>query len=418
MAATNLFSTDQFCVPRYGGGSFADIPELLRWFLVGGAAPALRPNGWEQLGRQYDRVIVLFVDAFGWRFFEQFQDHPLLRRFIERGSVTQLTSQFPSTTSAHVTTLYTGQPVGRHGVYEWFYYEPALDAVIAPLLFSFAGDSQRETLIATGIGAEYLLPAPDFIADLLEQGVNVTAFQPREFARSTYSTRLMTGAAIRPNLTLAEALVNVRLQVTGSQGKVCSVLYFGDIDSVGHVHGPAAPQMAAEIDAFLTIVERWLCREIDGKVADTLLMLFADHGQVGMDPRTTIYLNRSRIYGQLEPLLQRGRGGRIIAPAGGPRDFFLHVRDEGLDEAQTLLGSFLAGRAEVVATEALIDAGYFGPGPVADVFRRRVGNLVVLPYAGESVYWYEKDRFEQKHYGHHGGLTRAEMEIPLGLVVV
>ena len=63
-------------------------------------------------------------------------------------------------------------------------------------------------------------------------------------------------------------------------------------------------------------------------------------------------------------------------------------------------------------------ARYFGPGPVAEVFRRRVGNLVVLPYAGESVYWYEKDRFEQKHYGHHGGLTRAEMEIPLGLVVV
>ena len=215
----------------------------------------------------------------------------------------------------------------------------------------------------------------------------------------------MTGATIRPNLTLAEALVNVRLQVTGGQGKACSVLYFGDIDSVGHVHGPEAPQMEAEIDAFLTIVERWLRREIDGKVQDTLLMLFADHGQVGIDPKTTIYLNRARIFPQLEPLLRTDRGGRIIAPAGGPRDFFLHVRDESVDEAQTLLGSFLAGRAEVAQTEALIDAGYFGPGPVADVFRRRVGNLVVLPYAGESVCWYEKDRFEQKFYGHHGGLT-------------
>lgn len=418
MTVTNLFATDQFCVPRYGGGSFADIPALLRWFLVGGPAPALQPNGWEHSGRRYERVIVLFVDAFGWRFFERFQDHPLLQRFVVNGSVTQLTSQFPSTTSAHVTTLYTGQPVGRHGVYEWFYYEPALDAVIAPLLFSFAGDKQRETLLATGIGAEHLLPAPEFIAGLLEQGVSITAFQPREFAQSTYTTRLMMGATVRPNLTLAEALVNVRLQVTGTQGKVCSVLYFGDIDTVGHVHGPDAPQMDAEIDAFLTVVERWLRREIDGKVQDTLLMLFADHGQVAMDPKTTIYLNRSRIFSQLAPLLRTDRGGRVVAPAGGPRDFFLHVRDDAVDDAQALLTRFLAGRAEVAPTAALIDAGYFGPVPVAEVFRRRVGNLVILPYAGESVYWYEQDRFEQKFFGHHGGLTRAEMEIPLGLAVV
>jgi hypothetical protein len=43
----------------------------------------------------------------------------------------------------------------------------------------------------------------------------------------------------------------------------------------------------------------------------------------------------------------------------------------------------------------------------------RVGNLVILPYRGEAVWWYEKDRFEQKFRGHHGGLTPQEMEIPL-----
>jgi hypothetical protein len=42
----------------------------------------------------------------------------------------------------------------------------------------------------------------------------------------------------------------------------------------------------------------------------------------------------------------------------------------------------------------------------------RLGNLVILPYEQESVWWYEKG-FEQKHYGHHGGLTPQEAEIPL-----
>ena len=37
----------------------------------------------------------------------------------------------------------------------------------------------------------------------------------------------------------------------------------------------------------------------------------------------------------------------------------------------------------------------------------------MLPYLGESAFWYEKGVFEQHYYGHHGGLTPEEMLIPL-----
>jgi hypothetical protein len=39
-----------------------------------------------------------------------------------------------------------------------------------------------------------------------------------------------------------------------------------------------------------------------------------------------------------------------------------------------------------------------------------VGNLVILPYEHEAIWWYEKGRFEQHFYAAHGGLTRKEME--------
>ena len=57
--------------------------------------------------------------------------------------MTEIETQFPSTTTAHVTTMHTGRPVGEHGLYEWHVHEPALDAIITPLLFSFAGRSTR-----------------------------------------------------------------------------------------------------------------------------------------------------------------------------------------------------------------------------------------------------------------------------------
>lgn len=60
----------------------------------------------------------------------------------------------------------------------------------------------------------------------------------------------------------------------------------------------------------------------------------------------------------------------------------------------------------------LVEKGYFGP-EISPKFRARLGNLVILSHRYESVWWYEKDRFEQRYYGHHGGLTPQEMEIPL-----
>ena len=47
-------------------------------------------------------------------------------------------SQFPSTTTAHLTTLYSGLPVTEHGLYEWRCYEPLVGDVIRPLPFALA----------------------------------------------------------------------------------------------------------------------------------------------------------------------------------------------------------------------------------------------------------------------------------------
>jgi hypothetical protein len=67
--------------------------------------------------------------------------------------------------------------------------------------------------------------------------------------------------------------------------------------------------------------------------------------------------------------------------------------------------------------EALIEEGIFGT--VGERLRERVGNLVVLPYAGQTVYWREEGRFVMDKRGHHGGLTPREMDtgvylLPLG----
>ena len=138
----------------------------------------------------------------------------------------------------------------------------------------------------------------------------------------------------------------------------------------------------------------------------------ADHGQSEVDPQTTVYLNTHPNFKGFGRFIKTNRKGKLIVPAGSARDMFLYINDDMLDEAQSVLAKQLAGRADVVKTEALVADGYFGPG-VSSRFRERVGNLIVLPYRYESVWWYEKDRFEMPYYGHHGGLTPQEMETVL-----
>ena len=410
-----LFATDQFIAPAYGGGSFADIPGLIRAKLTGGGA-ALQPADGSRLAARYDQVVVLFIDAFGWRFLQRFQDHPFLRRFLDHGSATRLTSQFPSTTSAHVTTLYSGKPVGEHGVFEWFYYEPTVDAMIAPLLFSFAGDKERDTLLKAGGEPGRILPPPTFYQELAAAGVNVTLIQPRELVGTIYTNRAAGDAAVASYNTLPEALVNLSYAVAQRKTPACHVLYFPAIDSICHLYGPDSAQTDAEILAFLTLAEQWLAGHARGRLDNTLLMLIADHGQMETDPATCVYVNQLAEFAKLAPLLRTNRAGSLLIPGGSPRDFFLYVKPAAVDEAQALLSRALAGRAEVVRTADLAAAGYFGATPPSPTFTARCSELVILPYAGESVFWYEQDRFVQKYYGHHGGLTRAEMEIPLLLM--
>jgi hypothetical protein len=402
---------DHFIRPLYESYCFSRIPDLIRASLPGGAGPAAAASLLGPLARPYQKVVLLFVDAYGWRFWQQDQARfPFLRRFAEQGMVTRLTSQFPSTTAAHVTTMHTGLHVGQSGVYEWYYYEPLVDALIAPLFFSFAGDAERDSLRATGVAPAALFPNVTLYEGLAAQGVPSYVLQSRLYTPAPYSDVVCAGATLRPFRDLAHAL-EMLVDLLLEPGPGYYYCYFDRIDSAGHHFGPESPQWEAEVVGLMAQAEEALHARIAGRAHDTLLLMTADHGQVAVDPATTIYVNKA--LPEAAAWMRTGRDGRPLAPAGSARDLFLHIRPDYLATAEAALRDLLGARGEVHRTADLIDAGFFGPPPLSDAFLGRVGNLVALPYAGESIFWLDPPRFQQTFFGHHGGLTRAEMETQL-----
>lgn len=357
---------------------FAAVPGYVELLLTGsgGAAPAGLPE-------RAERVVLVLLDAFGAVFLERFADHPALTG----AQIAPLSSQFPSTTAAHVTTMHTGLPVGRHGVYEWNVLEPSLGRVITPLRFSFAGDAEPDTLRSAGVDPRDLVPPdPCLYERLAAEGVVSLVYQPDAFSPSTFDGAVVRGADIRPFRDLGDALADAVRSVRALE-RGYAYVYFHAVDLVGHVCGPSSPEFAAAarnaLDALAVAVE--------AAGDDVLVLLTADHGQIDVDSAQTLWLE------DLHPPLRRMR----LRPAGSARDVFLHV-----DDADAALAD-LSPHVEAHAVHDAVAAGWFGE--VGPRLEARLGDVLVLPPPGRMAWVREYADTATRFRGHHGGRTPEEM---------
>jgi type I phosphodiesterase/nucleotide pyrophosphatase len=319
------------------------------------------------LTREHERVAVVLLDAFGWAFVQRHADHPFLRRL----EIEPVASQFPSTTTAHLTTLYTGLPVTRHGLYEWQIYEPALDAIILPLPF-------LGTNGPLDLDPHVLVPGPTFFEQL---EVPSLALQPAAIWPSTYSSAALAGADVVPFETFADGVARL------GKAPGLTYLYWDAIDAAGHRYGPSSPEFDAAALAALDALER---------VRDTFVVITADHGQI--DVGDIDYLDVA-----WPPLLEHLRH----APAGSARDCFLHVTDP-----ETVVGELaraVGERAEVrLAAELFPDAG--------PRLTERLGDVCILPAPCRMAWLQAYPSRQLRFKGHHGGLTSAESQTWVGMM--
>ena len=393
-------------IPEYGTRCFDALPATIERLLTG-AGEGLR-LGAPVLERRYDHVVLVYLDAFGWRFAERHADHPLLRG---ADLVEPLTSQFPSTTVVHTTTIHSGLPVGGHGLYEWFVYDPVLDRVISPLIFAFAGDDARNTLLDAGVTAGDVYPAESTYVRLAAAGVGSHVAQPAPIAGTPPTRWLTRGATVHGFETATDGLAAIGAALALEE-RGYGVVYLSEVDALMHRVGPDDPSVAEGFRAVLSAVDA--AARGGAFPPETLVLVTADHGMAAISPERTTYVNVA--WPDLPELVQLGADDRPLAPAGTCRDLFLHVRPGHVDEVAGRLGELLDGVADVHPVEELVAAGAFGPG-VSEPLRRRLADVVCLPHPGEAVYWFERGRFEQTFRGQHGGMSADELEIPLVALV-
>jgi hypothetical protein len=383
-------------LPLAGGYCFDGIPRTIAWLAGATETPGLPAASLAPLAPPYERVVLVLADALGWHRLTAFADEPFARRLLHDGHVLRLTTQFPSTTTAHVTTLCTGKPVGDTGFYEWYQFHEAADGLVGPLLYARPGEMPGSLPVEPAAFYDF---GETFVQSLVRRGVPATSFQNGLYAASPFSQCALAGAEVVSFWEPGEAL---RLAAEVERG--FAFVYLDAVDSACHAAGPGSGEATAATRASLDALEGLVAQLAPG----TLLAVTADHGHVAADPARCLYLNR--IWPELPGLLS------IAAPAGSPRDVFLHVRPGRTDEVVGGLRERLGDRAIVEPIDVLIADGLFGR--VSDRLRRRLGDVAVLPAEGHEAWWYEPPVWEQHLLGHHGGLSAEESHTYLGLLPV
>jgi hypothetical protein len=400
--------------PLYADYSFGNIPDTVEFVLTGARrGPRLPPDCFGGGYPEPRKVVLIFIDAFGWQHWQQ--HHGRFRttsRVIEKGTLTPISALFPSTTAASVSTLNLGVLPAAHACYEWNMYVPAYGEVIQSLAFSPLGRRAPDACLSKGYDPAALLTVHETVHQRLGQaGVRSIQCAHRDYAGSAYNALASAGAEVIVHSTLAEGLVQLRQAVEQVDGKALLGFYWAAIDSIAHVHGPGTPYHAAEIASFWHTFDE-VMRDIDSP--DTLYLITADHGQVYADAAATLYLNQR--WPDLAEALAVSPTGNRIYPNGSPRDVFLHVRPERREWALDLLRTGLADVAHVMPADAALAEGLFGPQPVCEELRRRLGDILILPRLGHFIWWLEPGLLANRFYGHHGGLAPEEAITVLGVI--
>ena len=397
--------------PDYSGYCLSNVPtSILSLFGLDAGRPKLPEDalaGAEKSGAE--NVVLILCDGLGYKEWQRQSGGGFFGALSKKGSVRPITTVFPSTTAAALTTVSTGLTPQEHGLPEWYVYMDEIGEIIVTLPFTRVGEFGRDTLAGT-LSPKALLDRPTIFERLEARGVSCTSLTNRTLAHTAYSTVSRSGSDVSPYMSSSDMAVSLRRLVEASRGPSFFYVYWSMVDTIEHAHGPNTDEARVEASVVShALAEGFLAKLQRTAAKRTLVLVTADHGQVNVRPEETLYMNRFR---KLAVNLARSPSGEAILPWGSARDSFMRVREGKLDETKDYLERKLDGVATVLRTEDAIDQGLFGINRPTRRFRRRIGDLMILPH-GTNTVWYKYKDDPLNLRGHHGGLTEDEMTIPL-----
>ncbi len=400
----------EWIAPDYAGRSIVNVPASIVTIFGGQMSTApLDSRILQGMTTDIERIVLVVVDALGYdKLKEALATNPQngFHRLLSNGArLVPLTSVFPSTTTAALTSLCTGYTPAEHGFlgFQLFLREYGVRANMIEFSPVVTQDLGRDQLLAGGLATAEFLATPSLPQLLGPLGAPFYYLLALPYIHSGLSKVQIRGAKqVRGIVSSSDLWVVLREWIQEHRAeRAVFAAYWSGLDAIEHYYGPSSETATAEIDNLAYSFEReFLLKLSPAARRGTLFMLTADHGQIDTPLQHSIYLRD-----------HPGLCSHLLMDfAGEPRAAYLYCRQGEKDAAREYLAGHFAEQFFVVDSQAALEAGLFGAGTPAPEARYRIGDWIVLPRADHTLV---ESRDAKPMPGRHGGLTPGEMLVPL-----
>ena len=345
------------------------------------APPGSRPDWFPEAARDAEQVVLVVLDGLGWsQMQERLASTPALAAMTGR----PITSVAPTTTAVALTSLVVGAPPADHGIVG---YRLLVDGPEEPEVMNVLKWRTKSGDARSFVDPAAFQVRPPFA------GLPVPVVSKADFVGTGFTLSHQRGARQVGWYQASGLAVEVRGLV--STGEPFTYAYYDGIDRIAHIYG-----FGSHYDAELVAADRILEDLLDQVPSHVAVAVTADHGQVEVAGNVV----------ELAPEVM----DQVSIVSGEPRFRWLHGADPtepGTDRLARLAEN-LYGDQAWVATYAQVEAeGWLG-GPIRPEFRRRLGDVAIVPFA-PVAYLEPGEAAESKLVCRHGSLTEDEMRIPL-----
>ena len=321
-------------------------------------------------------IVLILLDGMGSKIVNKTLDE---NDFFRKNMKYEISSVFPTTTTAATTSIRTGLNPAEHGWLAWNTYVEPLDKIISFFLNSEKGS---DNICNKFLEVKNKYYKPKKIVDEIMENGKYYAKEVMPFGDDGYCN-------------LDDMINSIKLNIN-KKDKNYIYAYDMEPDSSMHRFGTDSLYIYDLIKERNDKLEK-LCSELD----DTIIFIVADHGHNNVD---NIYLND---YPSIINCLRTNTFNEPRCPMfkvkDGMFDTFRKEFNKNFDEYFTLY-----------TKNEIIDNNFYGYGDFHPLFESSLGDFIAIPKKGYKSLISDGDSYMVST---HGGLNDEEVYVPLIIAI-
>lgn len=343
----------------------------------------------EVLKRKYRNVVFIILDGMG----EHILKNVSKNGFFRKNEKSCITSVYPSTTTAALTTYYSGKPPYESGWIAWSQYFKEYGRAIDMLSHkeSYQNDSLKNTRIDV---FKEIINYETIFEKIEKASPNVNAYE----IMPDYSDR-KSKRSLRAN-NIEEICEHIKLICSNSSENFI-LAYCDNPDGLLHKYGTDSKEVSEMIKHSEESIKNLKCQLSE----DTIIIISADHG----------HKNINKVYSMLDyPELQ----DCLIMPASlESRAVTFWVKEDKKEKFEELFNKEFSKEFLLLSKEEVFKKHLLGYGEKHKKIDDFIGNYLAVSIS-DAIIRLETYLAEGKTIkkSTHCGLTKEEMEVPLIII--